>query len=141
MPNEHEPRLRLRLALAGGIPSPRSRQSRMYIPPPPPNFFSFPSLPSPPDKPLTNNRPQPAALKNPTNPDSAVEFSSTSLADNSLAPSALLGGTLTPSDGFGGESNYEVFDPLNWMLDGLVDLPYDLSLAPDIEVQGLAPIT
>lgn len=23
-----------------------------------------------------------------------------------------------------GESNYEVFDPLNWMLDGLVDFPY-----------------
>ena len=83
-------------------------------------------------------KPNPAAaLKNPTNPDSAVESSTTSLADNSLAPSALLGGTLTPSDGFGGESNYEVFDPLNWMLDGLVDLPYDLSLAPDMEVQGL----
>ena len=78
-----------------------------------------------------------AALKNPTNPDSAVESSATSLADNSLAPSALLGGTITPSDGFGGESNYEVFDPLNWMLDGLVDLPYDLSLGPDMEVQGL----
>lgn len=79
----------------------------------------------------------PAALKNPTNPDSAVESSATSVADNSLAPSALLGGNLTPSDGFGGESNYEVFDPLNWMLDGLVDLPYDLSLGPDMEVQGL----
>ena len=79
----------------------------------------------------------PAAPKNPTNPDSAVESSATSVADNSLAPSALLGGNLTPSDGFGGESNYEVFDPLNWMLDGLVDLPYDLSLGPDMEVQGL----
>ncbi|CAF9936651.1 MAG: hypothetical protein ALECFALPRED_006914 [Alectoria fallacina] len=79
-----------------------------------------------------------SALKNPTNPDPAVESSATSLADNSsLAPSALLAGTLTPSDGFGGESHYEVFDPLNWMLDGLVDLPYDLSMAPDMEVQGL----
>ena len=78
-----------------------------------------------------------AALKNPTNPDSAVESSATSVADNSLAPSALLGGTLTPSDGFGGESNYEVFDPLNWMLDGLVDLPYDLSMAPDVGAQEL----
>ncbi|CAD6593619.1 MAG: hypothetical protein ASARMPRED_007738 [Alectoria sarmentosa] len=79
-----------------------------------------------------------SALKNPTNPDSAVESSATSLADNnSLAHSALLAGTLTPSDGFGGESHYEVFDPLNWMLDGLVDLPYDLSMAPDMEVQGL----
>ena len=79
----------------------------------------------------------PAAVRNPTNPDSAVESSATSVADNSLAPSALLGGALTPSDGFGGESNYEVFDPLNWMLDGLVDLPYDLSMGPDMEVHGM----
>ncbi|KAL9133951.1 MAG: hypothetical protein Q9175_004872 [Cornicularia normoerica] len=78
-----------------------------------------------------------SALKNPTNPDSAVESATTSTADNSLAPSALLGGTLTPSDSFGGESNYEVFDPLNWMLDGLVDLPYDISMGPDMEAQGL----
>lgn len=25
------------------------------------------------------------------------------------------------------EPNYEVFDPLNWLLDGLVDLPYSYS--------------
>lgn len=30
------------------------------------------------------------------------------------------------------ESNYEVFDPLNWMLDGLVDFPYSYAA-----VQGL----
>lgn len=78
-----------------------------------------------------------SALKNPTNPDSAVESSTASLADSSLAPSALLGGTLTPSDGFGGESNYEVFDPLNWMLDGLVDMPFEVSMGTDLEVQGL----
>lgn len=30
------------------------------------------------------------------------------------------------------EPNYEVFDPLNWMLDGLVDFPYSLN-----PVQGL----
>lgn len=35
------------------------------------------------------------------------------------------GGAVTPgpSNSFG-ESNYEVFDPLNWMLDGFVDWPF-----------------
>jgi hypothetical protein len=32
------------------------------------------------------------------------------------------------------EANYEVFDPLNWMLDGLVDFPYSLT-----GMQGLEP--
>lgn len=38
------------------------------------------------------------------------------------------GGALTPgqfsSTGFSAEANYEVFDPLNWMLDGFVDWPF-----------------
>jgi len=36
-------------------------------------------------------------------------------------------------------SNYEVFDPLNWMLDGLVDLPYALQglEQPGIGTNGL----
>lgn len=25
------------------------------------------------------------------------------------------------------QANYEVFDPLNWMLDGIVDFPYSLN--------------
>lgn len=100
------------------------------------NLECTPTLPCPFHR-LCTLTMSPAAVRNPTNPDSAVESSATSVADNSLAPSALLGGALTPSDGFGGESNYEVFDPLNWMLDGLVDLPYDLSMGPDMEVHGL----
>lgn len=73
-----------------------------------------------------------AAVKNPTNPDSAVESSANSVADHSTAPSNMLGDTMTP-DGFG-ESNYEVFDPLNWMLDGLVDFPYSLGeQIPDLQ--------
>ena len=39
--------------------------------------------------------------------------------------------------GFGDvNANYEVFDPLNWMLDGLVDFPYS-----SIAMQGLDPST
>ena len=81
-----------------------------------------------------------AAVKNPTNPDSAVESSANSVADHTLAPSNILADTITP-DGFG-ESNYEVFDPLNWMLDGLVELPYPMGgpmggHLPDLEVQDL----
>lgn len=53
-----------------------------------------------------------------------------------MAPSIMHGDTITP-DGFG-ESNYEVFDPLNWMLDGLVDLPITMGgNVPDMEVQGM----
>jgi len=46
------------------------------------------------------------------------------VADHSVAPSHILGDVIT-HDGFG-ESNYEVFDPLNWMLDGLVEFPYSM---------------
>jgi len=41
-----------------------------------------------------------------------------------------------PSSGMGGvynESNYEVFDPLNWMLDGLVDFPYSYAAVQGLE--------
>lgn len=37
------------------------------------------------------------------------------------------------------EPNYEVFDPLNWLLDGLVDLPYSsYSTVSGMETQGIA---
>ena len=66
----------------------------------------------------------PAALTNPTNPDSATDSSQSSIADASLAPSAVMHDMVTPgpSNVFSA-ANYEVWDPLNWMLDGLVDLP------------------
>lgn len=35
------------------------------------------------------------------------------------------------------EPNYEVFDPLNWLLDGLVDLPYSYSAVGGIEPQSI----
>lgn len=35
------------------------------------------------------------------------------------------------------ESNYEVFDPLNWMLDGLVDFPYSYSAINSLANSGL----
>ncbi len=115
-------------------------------------------------------------------PDSAVESSSTSVADHSLAPSNVgFGDTITPDwyvqsspkvglqlEGsehrrrYGlrilpcivllrhslfiidmlivtrfGESNYEVFDPLNWMLDGHVELPYSL---PNMDMDAQAMI-
>jgi len=31
------------------------------------------------------------------------------------------------------KSNYEVFDPLNWMLDGLVDFPYSYAAIQGLE--------
>ncbi|KAI9872723.1 MAG: hypothetical protein M1830_001260 [Pleopsidium flavum] len=79
------------------------------------------------------------ALKNPTNPDSAAESSASSVMDPSLAPAGALGGAVTPgpSNSFG-ESNYEVFDPLNWMLDGFLDFPYSLTAVQGLEAQGMA---
>lgn len=34
------------------------------------------------------------------------------------------------------EPNYEVFDPLNWLLDGLVDFPYTMPM-PGMDSQGM----
>lgn len=98
-------------------------------------------------------------MKNPTNPDSAERSreASTQLDSTLLAPShnmhaglqqtqmqptlAGLGGTVTPGITQGmsgyGESNYEVFDPLNWMLDGLVDFPYSYAAVQGLEAQGM----
>ena len=93
-----------------------------------------------------------AAIKNPTNPDSADESRSSSTPlDNTLVPpshsmhehpvmTSHLAPTLTgPGAMLGGyaESNYEVFDPLNWMLDGLVDFPYSYVAVQGLESQGL----
>ncbi|RDW76055.1 hypothetical protein BP5796_06876 [Coleophoma crateriformis] len=94
--------------------------------------------------------------KNPTNPESSAESSASSThLDSTLMPpshaiqSQLLaaGGTVTPNNGMsnanlmGGvgysESNYEVFDPLNWMLDGLVDFPYSYHAVQGLEQNGM----
>ncbi|EEP76881.1 hypothetical protein UREG_01730 [Uncinocarpus reesii 1704] len=105
-------------------------------------------------------------LKNPTNPDSGPDSSSSSVShlrtststpgvlansDPSLAPappppstgigniSSSTGGNLA---GMGGlpsgllEPTYEVFDPLNWILDGLVDFPYSYN-SVGVEAQGV----
>lgn len=57
------------------------------------------------------------------------------------------GGTITPNNGMANgnlmtgvgysESNYEVFDPLHWMLDGLVDFPYSYQAVQGLEQNGM----
>jgi hypothetical protein len=37
----------------------------------------------------------------------------------------------------GGESNYEVFDPLNWLLDGNVDFPYSFTAIQGLTENGM----
>ncbi|KAL3425406.1 C6 transcription factor [Phlyctema vagabunda] len=97
-------------------------------------------------------------MKNPTNPDSSAGESSASSThmDATLMPShgmqsgQILGGTgtVTPNNGMAnngnmisgvgyGENNYEVFDPLNWMLDGLVDFPYSYAAVQGLEASGM----
>jgi hypothetical protein len=99
-----------------------------------------------------------AAMKNPTNPDSAAESSasSTHMDSTIMPPSHQLSSQLmaassshrsvTPNaglpssglmGGLGYESTYEVFDPLNWMLDGLVDFPYSYNAVNGLETNAL----
>ncbi|KAM3067549.1 hypothetical protein ACMFMG_000135 [Clarireedia jacksonii] len=99
-----------------------------------------------------------AAMRNPTNPESSNESSASSThLDSTLMPSShqiqnqLLAatGAVTPNNGLSGansmlsgnvgysESNYEVFDPLNWMLDGLVDFPYSYAAVQGLEANSL----
>ncbi|KAI4100628.1 MAG: hypothetical protein L6R37_005386 [Teloschistes peruensis] len=81
-----------------------------------------------------------AAVKNPTNPDSNVESSasstvndsglgttSNSIGINSGLPSEAFSATGSATSMFGDpyESNYEVFDPQMWLLDGLGNFPFD----------------
>lgn len=97
-------------------------------------------------------------MNKPTNPDSAAESSasSTHMDSTLMPPSHQLGNQLmaatsqsraiTPNHGLpssglmgglGYESNYEVFDPLNWMLDGLVDFPYSYNAVNGLEANAL----
>ncbi|KAI9735746.1 MAG: hypothetical protein M1818_006354 [Claussenomyces sp. TS43310] len=96
------------------------------------------------------------ALKDPTSPDAATESQpSTNQVEGTLMPSAHglhpsavpnhmqpnlpMPHTVAPS-GLGSqyhESNYEVFDPLNWMLDGLVDFPYSYAAVQGLEANGM----
>lgn len=66
-------------------------------------------------------------MKNPTVPEStAGESSSNSLTgDNNLAASAGVRDPVMP-DLFGESYSNDVFDPLNWIFDGDVPLPYSL---------------
>ncbi|KAL8947032.1 MAG: hypothetical protein Q9222_006644 [Ikaeria aurantiellina] len=67
------------------------------------------------------------AVKNPTNPDSNVESSASSTADAGVPSQGLLNYNFPPaSSSLFGDSHNEVFDPLNWMLDGYVDFPFDM---------------
>ncbi|KAI7971433.1 hypothetical protein EIK77_003489 [Talaromyces pinophilus] len=98
-----------------------------------------------------------ASLKNPTDPDSNGDTAGSSLAprtssttpgvtgDPSLAPAPALPHGLSLSSSSTGvnnlpsgfmEPNYEVFDPLNWLLDGLVDFPYTMPMQ-GMESQGM----
>jgi hypothetical protein len=104
-----------------------------------------------------SNSDRTAATKNPTNPDSAAESSASSThLDSTLVPPShqlqnqllAAAGAVTPNHGLPSssmiagsagynESNYEVFDPLNWMLDGLVDFPYSYAAVQGLEANGM----
>lgn len=73
--------------------------------------------------------------------DPALDPAAVSLTGNTLTP-GIAGITTLPglpsggmNNGGYGDANYEVFDPLNWMLDGLVDFPYS-----SMAMQGLDQI-
>ncbi|KAI9732901.1 MAG: hypothetical protein M1834_003841 [Cirrosporium novae-zelandiae] len=76
-----------------------------------------------------------SSLKNPTNPDSTV----VSTADTSITDPALamvsINGPAVPVNSF--TDNYEVFDPLNWMLDGFLDFPYSYQAMQGLDTSGI----
>ena len=60
-------------------------------------------------------------MSNPTELESAAESSTSStIAGPTFAPSAFQGGINAYED-----SNYDVFDPSSWTLDGMLDLPWN----------------
>lgn len=87
-------------------------------------------------------------MRNPTHPESAEDSGASSTAldstltaqtmppglSNQLPPSSL---GIPPMNGYG-DSSYELFDPLNWMLDGLVDFPYSYAAVRGLEAQGMS---
>ncbi|KAI9801904.1 MAG: hypothetical protein M1833_002218 [Piccolia ochrophora] len=78
------------------------------------------------------------------NPSSSLSLLNPALT-NGLTPSGSGSGALTPLPGLSGfadtgtAASYEVFDPLNWMLDGFVDFPYNIG--GTVGVGGLAGAT
>ncbi|KAL9627961.1 MAG: hypothetical protein Q9164_007437 [Protoblastenia rupestris] len=95
-------------------------------------------------------------LKHPTDPSAITDSSASSVtagtnnyaSDPPLRPLSVVPGMPGMATGLGFpsngnpatgyiEANYEVFDPLNWMLDGLVDFPYTLTGMPGIDQSGM----
>lgn len=70
-----------------------------------------------------------------------MESSATSsVVGPSLAPSTVMATTRSVTPGastFHDANNYEIWDPLNWMLDGLVDLPsFSIPGVQELEAHG-----
>ena len=74
-----------------------------------------------------SSEPQVWPSSQPLAPGMSGMMTGLSLAANA---NANVGATFT-------ESNYEVFDPLNWMLDGLVEFPYNYNAAQGFDANGL----
>lgn len=74
----------------------------------------------------------------------AVATTTTTTTTNNTTPNLIP--TNYPTNPAAGGSNntplaeptYEVFDPLNWMLDGLVDFPYSFNGMQSLGAEGLA---
>jgi hypothetical protein len=66
-------------------------------------------------------------------PNQLLSAAGAATPNPSLPSASMLSGSL----GYNGESNYEVFDPLNWMLDGLVDFPYSYAAVQGLEANGM----
>jgi len=52
-------------------------------------------------------------------------------------PRMANGPAYNPNFGTGwSDPNYEIFDPLNWLMDGLVDFPYNFTAVQGLEQEG-----
>lgn len=74
-----------------------------------------------------------------TNLDSVPAMNEPMLANSSIVPgmAGMATGLVDDSGMDFGQASYDVFDPLNWMLDGLVDFPYNFNNPHGNELAGL----
>lgn len=85
---------------------------------------------------------QPDSIVIPATSSIAGDASSTN--DPMLSSSAIVPGMAGMATGMVddfsmdyGQASYDVFDPLNWMLDGIVDFPYNFSSVQGSDLSGM----
>jgi hypothetical protein len=86
----------------------------------------------------------PKVVNPPASMDSVTVPNEAMMSGGSIVP-GMAGMATGLVDDMGGpidysQASYDVFDPLNWMLDGLVDFPYNFNGVQGNELAGMDPM-